>query len=49
MGLTMLIENNRGKSYSYNEVTQMLKGVGIKNLEKRPLVEPADIIIGYKR
>lgn len=49
MGLTMIIENNGGKSYSYNEVSQMLIEAGFKNIEKRALVEPAEIIIGYKR
>jgi len=49
MGLTMIIENNRGRSYSYDEVSQMLKEAGFKDIEKRRLVEPAEIIIGYKR
>ncbi len=49
MGLTMIIENNRGRSYSYDEVSQMLKEAGSKDIEKRQLVEPAKIIIGYKR
>ena len=45
----MVIENNRGRSYSYNEVSQMLKEAGFKDIEKSRLVEPAEIIIGYKR
>jgi hypothetical protein len=49
MGLTMIIENRAGRSYSYSEVTEMLTEAGFKNIEKRPLVEPAEIIIGYKR
>jgi predicted nicotinamide N-methyase len=49
MGLTMIIENRGGRSYSYSEVTEMLTEAGFKNIEKRPLVEPAEIIIGYKR
>ena len=48
MGLNMIIENRRGRSYSYSEVSQMLTEVGFKNIEKRPLVQPAEIIIGYK-
>jgi hypothetical protein len=27
----------------------MLTGVGFKNIEKRPLAGPAEIVIGYKR
>jgi 3-hydroxy-5-methyl-1-naphthoate 3-O-methyltransferase len=49
MGLTMIIENRGGRSYSYNEISGMLTEVGFKNIEKRPLVEPAEIIIGYKK
>jgi 3-hydroxy-5-methyl-1-naphthoate 3-O-methyltransferase len=47
MGLTMIIENSRGRSYSYSEVSQMLTDVGFKNIEKRSLIEPAEIIIGF--
>jgi 3-hydroxy-5-methyl-1-naphthoate 3-O-methyltransferase len=41
MGLTMIIENRGGRSYSYSEVTEMLTEAGFKNIEKRPLAEPA--------
>jgi hypothetical protein len=27
----------------------MLTEVGFKNIERRPLIEPADIVIGYKK
>jgi hypothetical protein len=27
----------------------MLTEVGFKNIEKRPLIEPAEIVIGYKK
>jgi 3-hydroxy-5-methyl-1-naphthoate 3-O-methyltransferase len=47
MGLTMILENSGGRSYSYSEVSQMLTEVGFKSIEKRPLIEPAEIIIGY--
>jgi predicted O-methyltransferase YrrM len=49
MGLTMIIENSGGRGYSYSEISQMLTEVGFKNIEKRPLIEPAEIVIGYKK
>lgn len=49
MGLNMIIENSRGRSYSNHEVSQMLTEAGFKNIEKRSLVEPAEIVMGYKR
>jgi 3-hydroxy-5-methyl-1-naphthoate 3-O-methyltransferase len=48
MGLTMIIENSGGRSYSYREMSQMLIEAGFKNVEKRSLIEPAEIVIGYK-
>jgi hypothetical protein len=38
MSLTMRIENSRGRSYSYGEVSQMLTGAGFENVEKRPKI-----------
>ena len=49
MGLTMIIENRGGRSYSYSEISEMLTEAGFKNIEKRPLIEPAEIVIGYKK
>ena len=49
MGLTMIIENSTGRGYSYTEISQMLIEAGFKNIEKRPLIEPAEIVIGYKK
>ena len=49
IGLNMIIENSSGRNYSHHEVSQMLKEAGFENVEKRRLVEPAEIIIGYKR
>jgi tRNA A58 N-methylase Trm61 len=49
MGLTMIVENSRGRGYSYSEISQMLTEAGFKNIEKRPLIEPAEIVIGYKK
>lgn len=48
MGLTMLIENSGGRGYSYSEISHMLTEVGFKNIEKRPLIDPAEVVIGYK-
>jgi hypothetical protein len=48
MGLTMLIENSGGRSYSYSEISDMLIEVGFRNIEKRTLAEPAELVIGYK-
>ena len=42
------METSGGRNYSYSEVSKMLTGVGFKNIEKRPLTEPAEIVIGYK-
>ena len=49
MGLTMIVENSGGRGYSYSEILQMLTEVGFKNIERRPLIEPAEIVIGYKK
>ncbi|HET7149230.1 MAG TPA: methyltransferase [Candidatus Nitrosopolaris sp.] len=49
MGLTMIIENSGGRGYSYNEISQMLTEVDFKNIERRALIEPAEIVIGYKK
>jgi predicted O-methyltransferase YrrM len=49
MGLTMIIENSKGRGYSYIEISEMLTEAGFKNIEKRPLIEPAEIVIGYKK
>jgi 3-hydroxy-5-methyl-1-naphthoate 3-O-methyltransferase len=48
MGLNMMVETSGGRNYSYSEVSEMLTGVGFKNIEKRPLAGPAEIVIGYK-
>jgi hypothetical protein len=44
----MLIENSGGRSYSYREISDMLIEVGFRNIEKRTLTEPAELVIGYK-
>jgi len=45
----MIIEQPQGRNYSYEEVSKMLIDVGFKNIERRPLAGPAEIVIGYKR
>lgn len=45
----MIVENRGGRGYSYNEILQMLTEVGFENIERRPLIEPAEIVIGYKK
>jgi len=49
MGPTMIIENMGGRGYSYSGISQMLTEARFKNMEKRPLIEPAEIVIGYKK
>jgi hypothetical protein len=48
MGLNMMVETSGGRNYSYSEVSEMLTEVGFKNIEKRSLAGPAEIVIGYK-
>jgi hypothetical protein len=48
MSLTMVVDMPEGRNYSYNEVSKMLVDVGFKNIERRPLAGPAEIVIGYK-
>jgi hypothetical protein len=39
----MMVETSGGRNYSYSEVSEMLTGVGFKNIEK-PLAGPAEIV-----
>ena len=39
-----MVETSRGRNYSYSEVSEMLTGAGFKNIEKRPLAGPAEIV-----
>jgi hypothetical protein len=48
MSLTMVVDMPEGRNYSYSEVSKMLVDVGFKNIERRPLAGPAEIVIGYK-
>jgi hypothetical protein len=49
MSLNMILEMNEGRNYSFSEISNMLSDVGFKNIEKRPLSGPAEIVIGYKK
>jgi hypothetical protein len=48
MGLNMIIETYGGKNYSYAEIADMLNQAGFKRAERRSLVGPAELVIGYK-
>jgi hypothetical protein len=48
MSLTIIVEVPEGRNFSFSEVSRMLTDVGFTNIEKRPLVGPAEIVIGYK-
>jgi hypothetical protein len=49
MSLNMVLELDRGRNYSFAEISKMLTEVGFKSIEKRPLAGPAEIVIGYKK
>ena len=49
MSLNMILEMNEGRNYSFAEISKMLTEVGCRNIEKRPLASPAEIVIGYKK
>jgi hypothetical protein len=44
----MIVETYGGRNYSFAEMSKMLTDTGFKDIEKRPLVGPAEIVIGYK-
>jgi 3-hydroxy-5-methyl-1-naphthoate 3-O-methyltransferase len=48
MSLNMMVESSGGRNYSFAEICEMLTEVGFKNIEKRPLAGPAEVVIGYK-
>ena len=49
MSLTMILEQARGRNYSFVEISKILTDVGFKNIERRSLAGPAEIVIGYKK
>lgn len=49
MGLNMIIESNGGRSYSFDEISGMLKAAGFKRIEKKSLTPPVELAIGYKQ
>ncbi|MDP9288376.1 MAG: hypothetical protein M3P08_09275 [Thermoproteota archaeon] len=48
MSLNMIMLTSGGRNYSFVEISRRLSDVGFKNIEKRPLAGPAQIVIGYK-
>jgi hypothetical protein len=48
MGLNMMVETSGGRNYSFAEISEILTEIGFKNIEKRSLAGPAEIVIGYK-
>jgi hypothetical protein len=49
LGLTMIVETNEGRNYSFDEISQMLKSAGFKRIEKRPLAASAELVVGYEQ
>ncbi|AFU58269.1 putative o-methyltransferase, family 2 [Candidatus Nitrososphaera gargensis Ga9.2] len=49
MGMNMIIETEGGRNYSFAEISKMLASAGFSKIEKRPLLGPASVVIGYKR
>jgi hypothetical protein len=47
--LNMIVELERGRNYSFAEISKILTDVGFKNIERRSLAGPAEILIGYKK
>ena len=45
----MIVELERGRNYSFAEISKILTDVGFKNIERRSLAGPAEILIGYKK
>jgi 3-hydroxy-5-methyl-1-naphthoate 3-O-methyltransferase len=48
MSLNMMVETSGGRNFSFAEISEMLTEVGFKNIEKKSLAGPAEIVIGYK-
>ena len=49
LGLTMILEHDEGRNYSYLEVYEMLSNAGFKDMQQKTLDGPADITIEYKK
>lgn len=48
LGLTMILEQPEGRNYSFEEISDMLIDAGFRDIEKKPLAGPAEIVIGHK-
>ena len=49
MSLNMIVELERGRNYSFAEISKILTDVGFKITERRSLAGQAEIVIGYKK
>ena len=49
MSLNMIVELERGRNYSFAEISKILTDVGFRNIEKRSLAGPAEIVRGHKK
>lgn len=48
MNLNMILESSEGRTYSFTEVSDMLRSVGFANIQKIEAREPTDFVVGYK-
>ena len=48
MNLNMILESSEGRTYSFAEVSDMLRSVGFTNIQKIEARGPTDFVIGYK-
>ena len=48
MNLNMILESSEGRTYSFAEVSDMLRSVGFANIQKIEARGPTDFVVGYK-
>jgi galactitol-specific phosphotransferase system IIB component len=49
MNLNMIIESSEGRTYSFAEVSNMLRSVGFVNIQKIEAKGHTDFVVGYKK
>jgi hypothetical protein len=49
MNLNMVIESSEGRTYSFAEVSNMLRSVGFVNIQKIEARGHTDFVVGYKK
>jgi 3-hydroxy-5-methyl-1-naphthoate 3-O-methyltransferase len=49
MNLNMVIESSEGRTYSFAEVSDMLRSVGFVNIQKIEVRGHTDFVVGYKK